>query len=93
MGDSLIGLVDFVMKWMLYVIIPVGTTLTLIAQYFQTVKVDDASDFDGKKQTFGKYIKQVFTIFGIAIVAWVAIYIARTLLPAAGSSVVGELGF
>ena len=89
MGDSLIGLVDFVMKWMLYVIIPVGTTLTLIAQYFQTVKVDDGE----KVGKFSDYIKKVFTIFGIAIVAWVAIYIARTLLPAAGSSVVGELGF
>ena len=88
MGDSLIGLVDFVMKWMLYVIIPVGTTLTLISQYFQTVKVDE-----GDPGTFSDYIKKVFTIFGIAIVAWVAIYIARTLLPAAGSSVVGELGF
>ena len=85
MGDSLIGLVDFVMKWMLYVIIPVGTTLTLIAQYFQTVKVDDVSELDGKKKPFSTYIKKVFTIFGIAIVAWVAIYIARTLLPAAGS--------
>ena len=89
MGDSLIGLVDFVMKWMLYVVIPVGTTLTLIAQYFQTVKVDDGKNVGG----FSDYIKKVFTIFGIAIVAWVAIYIARTLLPAAGSSVVGELGF
>ena len=88
MGDSLIGLVDFVMKWMLYVIIPVGTTLTLISQYFQTVKVDD-----GDPGKFSDYIKKVFVIFGIAIVAWVAIYIARTLLPAAGSSVVGELGF
>lgn len=93
MGDSLIGLVDFVLKWMLYAIIPIGTTLTLIAQYFQTVKVDDISELDSKKKPFGTYIKQVFTIFGIAIVAWVAIYIARTLLPAAGSSVVGELGF
>jgi uncharacterized membrane-anchored protein len=88
MGDSLIGLVDFVMKWMLYVIIPVGTTLTLISQYFQTVKVDN-----GDPGKFSDYIKKVFAIFGIAIVAWVAIYIARTLLPAAGSSVVGELGF
>lgn len=65
MGDSLIGLVDFVMKWMLYVIIPVGTTLTLIAQYFQTVKVDDGKNVG----SFGDYIKKVFTIFGIAIVA------------------------
>ena len=88
MGDSLIGIVDFVMKWMLYAIIPVGTTLTLISQYFQTVQVDN-----GDPGKFSDYIKKVFTIFGIAIVAWVAIYIARTLLPAAGSSVVGELGF
>ena len=57
------------------------------------MKVDDVSELDGKKKPFSTYIKKVFTIFGIAIVAWVAIYIARTLLPAAGSSVVGELGF
>lgn len=43
--------------------------------------------------TVGSYFKDIIKFVVIAIIAWVAIYLVRDIIPAAGSSVVDGLGF
>ena len=93
--DSFLGLIDWILTMILWVGIPVSLTFTLVFQYFETVKIDD-----GKVQAAGNggdkvsdYFKTVIKFIVIAIIAWVAIYLVRDIIPAAGSSVVGGLGF
>ena len=47
----------------------------------------------GGGTTVGSYFKDIIKFIMIAIIAWVAIYLVRDIIPAAGSSVVGGLGF
>ena len=87
--DSFLGLIDWILTMILWVGIPVSLTFTLVHQYFETVKPDS-----GKVETkVNSYGKDVIKFIMIAIIAWVAIYIVRDIIPAAGSSVVGGLGF
>ena len=93
--DSFLGLIDWILTMILWVGIPVSLTFTLVHQYFETLKPDD-----GKVQAAGNggenvshYFKTVIKFIIIAIIAWVAIYVVRDVIPAAGSSVVGGLGF
>lgn len=87
--DSFLGLIDWILTMILWVGIPVSLTFTLVHQYFETVKPDSGQV--GKK--VNEYGKDVIKFIIIAIIAWVAIYIVRDVIPAAGSSVVGGLGF
>ena len=87
--DSFLGLIDWILTMILWVGIPVSLTFTLVHQYFETVKPDSGT-VETKVNSYGK---DVIKFIMIAIIAWVAIYIVRDIIPAAGSSVVGGLGF
>ena len=75
----------------------------MIHQYFENVKPDSGSlgggGGGGKGRggdgdvTVGSYFKDIVKFVVIAVIAWVAIYVVRDVIPAAGSSVVGGLGF
>ena len=43
--------------------------------------------------TVSSFFKDIIKFVIIAIISWVAIYIVRDIVPAAGSTVVGGLGF
>ena len=101
--DSFLGLIDWILTMILWVGIPVSLTFTLIHQYFENVKPDSGSlgggGGGGKGRggdgdvTVGSYFKDIVKFVVIAVIAWVAIYVVRDVIPAAGSSVVGGLGF
>ena len=101
--DSFLGLIDWILTMILWVGIPVSLTFTLVHQYFENVKPDSGSlgggGGGGKGRggdgdvTVGSYFKDIVKFVVIAVIAWVAIYVVRDVIPAAGSSVVGGLGF
>ena len=90
--DSFLGLIDWILTMILWVGIPVSLTFTLVHQYFETLHVDKGT-MQGEAKTVGDYFKNIIKFVVIAIIAWVAIYVVRDIIPAAGSSVVGGLGF
>lgn len=99
--DQFMGLVDWILEMVLYVGIPVSVTFTLIYKFFETVKPDSGSiqgggggaKGGGGGGTVNEFFKDVIKIFIIALIAWVSIFLIRQILPAAGESVVGGLGF
>ena len=92
MADSIVGIVDWILKMFLYYIIPFSITFTIIALLFETLKPDTGKVKDGN-YTFVKFFKDVLRIFSIGLIAWVAIFVVRTLLPAAGTTIVEGVGF
>ena len=107
--DSFLGLIDWILTMILWVGIPVSLTFTLVHQYFENVKPDSGKlgggggggggggrgggGGGGGDVTVNSYFKDIIKFVIIAIIAWVAIYIVRDIIPAAGSSVVDGLGF
>ena len=47
----------------------------------------------GGDGSVGEFFKDVIKIFVVAVIGWVAIFLIRQVVPAAGESVVGGLGF
>lgn len=94
--DQFMGLVDWILEMVLYVGIPVSVTFTLIYKFFETLNADSGKiggNSNNGDSTVGEYFKNVIKIFIIALIAWVSIFLIRQILPAAGESVVGGLGF
>ena len=103
--DQFMGLVDWVLQMVLYVGIPVSVTFTLIYKFFETLKIDSGSIHGGGgggkgkpgggggDGSVGEFFKDVIKIFVVAVIGWVAIFLIRQVVPAAGESVVGGLGF
>ena len=105
--DQFMGLVDWVLQMVLYVGIPVSVTFTLIYKFFETLKIDSgsihgggggggngrSSGGGGGGGSVGEFFKDVIKIFVVAVIGWVAIFLIRQVVPAAGESVVGGLGF
>lgn len=94
--DQFMGLVDWILQMVLYVGIPVSVTFTLIYKFFETLnadsgKIKNSAGKDGG--TVNEFFKDVIKIFLIAVIGWVAIFLIRQVVPAAGESVVGGLGF
>jgi len=104
--DQFLGLADWVLQMVLYVGIPLSVTGTLIYKFFETLKIDSGSINGGGSGggnarssggsgggSVGEFFKDVIKIFVIAVIGWVAIFLIRQVIPAAGESVVGGLGF
>lgn len=89
--DQFLGLADWVLQLVLYVGIPLSVTGTVIYKFFETLKVDDGNI--NNKDGVGGFFKDVIKIFIVAVIGWVAIFLIRQVIPAAGESVVGGLGF
>ena len=89
--DQFLGLADWVLQMVLYVGIPLSVTGTLIYKFFETLKVDDGKI--NNEKGVGGFFKDVIKIFIVAVIGWVAIFLIRQVIPAAGESIVGGLGF
>ena len=89
--DQFMGLVDWILQMVLYVGIPVSVTFTLIYKFFETLNADSGQLKNDKG--VGGFFKDVIKIFIVAVIGWVAIFLIRQVVPAAGESVVGGLGF
>ena len=87
--DSFLGLVDWILTLVLWVGIPLSATSTIGHVYFTKVKPDDGDP----KITVSEFFKTIIRVFIIAIIAWVAVYLIRDIIPTAGSTVVDGLGF
>ena len=94
--DQFMGLIDWILEMVLYYGIPVSVTFTLIYKFFETLNAD-SGNIGGKNAksngSVNEFFKDVIKIFLVALIAWVAIFLIRQVLPAAGESVVGGLGF
>jgi len=94
--DQFMGIADWVLQMVLYVGIPLSVTGTLIYKFFGTLKIDSGKinkPGDSGGGSVGEFFKDVIKIFVIAVIGWVAIFLIRQVIPAAGESVVGGLGF
>lgn len=87
--DSFLGFVDWLLTIILWFGIPLSLTSTIVHHYFTNVKPDEGKA--GKD--VGEFFKDIVKFVIIAVISWVAIYIVRDVVPAAGSTVVGGLGF
>ena len=87
--DSFLGFVDWLLTIILWFGIPLSLTSTIVHHYFTNVKPDKGAT----DKTVGDFFKDIIKFVIIAVISWVAIYIVRDVVPAAGSTVVGGLGF
>ena len=87
--DSFLGFVDWLLTVILWFGIPLSLTSTIVHHYFTNVKPDKGE----ADKTVGDFFKDIIKFVIIAIISWVAIYVVRDIIPAAGSTVVGGLGF
>ena len=90
--DSFLGFVDWLLTVILWFGIPLSLTSTIVHHYFTNVKPDSGA-LSNEKMTATEFLKDIIKFVIIAVISWVAIYIVRDVVPAAGSTVVGGLGF
>ena len=87
--DSFLALVDWILTIVLWLGIPLSLTSTIAHHYFTKVKPDDGNP----SITVSEFFKDIIKFVIVAVISWVAIYLVRDLIPAAGSTVVEGLGF
>ena len=90
--DSFLALVDWILTIVLWFGIPLSLTSTIAHHYFTNVKPDEGK-FSNDKMTVSAFFKDIIKFVIVAVISWVAIYLVRDLIPAAGSTVVEGLGF
>ena len=99
--DSFLALVDWILTIVLWLGIPLSLTSTIVHHYFTNVKPDSGTlgsgggggKGGGGDVTVSSFFKDIIKFIIVAVISWVAIYLVRDLIPAAGSTVVDGLGF